>query len=30
MSRPFGARVEADEDLNPLMIKNAFKLDELQ
>jgi len=30
MSRPFGARVEADEDLNPLMIRNAFKLDELQ
>jgi len=30
MSRPFGARVEADEDLNPLLVKNAFKLDELQ
>ena len=30
MSRPFGARVEADEDLNPLLIKNAFKLEELQ
>ena len=29
MSRPFGARVEADEDLNPLMVKNAFKLSEL-
>jgi len=29
MSRPFGARVEADEDLNPLMVKNAFKMDEL-
>lgn len=30
MSRPFGARIEADEDLNPLMIRNAFKLDELR
>jgi len=30
MSRPFGARVEADEDLNPLRVSNAFKLDELQ
>jgi len=30
MSRPFGARVESDEDLNPLLVKNAFKLDELQ
>jgi hypothetical protein len=30
MSRPFGARVEADEDLNPLLVRNAFKLDELQ
>jgi Terminase large subunit, T4likevirus-type, N-terminal len=30
MSRPFGTRVEADEDLNPLMVRNAFKLDELQ
>ena len=29
MSRPFGARVEADEDLNPLLVRNAFKLDEL-
>jgi len=28
--RPFGARVEADEDLNPLRVSNAFKLDELQ
>jgi hypothetical protein len=30
MSRPFGTRVEADEDLNPLLIRNAFKLDALQ
>jgi len=30
MSRPFGARVEADEDLNPLRVSNAFRLDELQ
>jgi len=30
MSRPFGARVEADEDLNPLLVSNAFKLDALQ
>jgi hypothetical protein len=30
MSRPFGARVEADEDLNPLRVSNAFKLDALQ
>jgi hypothetical protein len=30
MSRPFGARVEHDEDVNPLLIRNAFKLDELQ
>jgi hypothetical protein len=30
MSRPFGTRVEADEDLNPLLIKNAFRLDALQ
>jgi hypothetical protein len=29
MSRPFGARVESDEDLNPLRVSNAFKLDEL-
>jgi hypothetical protein len=29
MSRPFGARVEADEDLNPLMVKNAFRMAEL-
>jgi len=29
MSRPFGARVEADEELNPLLVKNAFRLDEL-
>lgn len=29
MSRPFGARVEADEDLNPLLVSNAFRLDEL-
>jgi len=29
MSRPFGARVEADEDLNPLLVKNAFKLESL-
>ena len=30
MSRPFGARVEADEDLNPLLVRNAFRLDALQ
>jgi hypothetical protein len=29
MSRPFGARVEHDEDLNPLLVRNAFKLDSL-
>jgi hypothetical protein len=29
MSRPFGARVEADEDRNPLLARNAFRLDEL-
>ena len=29
MSRPFGARLEASEDLNPLLVANAFKLDEL-
>ena len=29
MSRPFGTRVESDEDLNPLLVKNAFKLDQL-
>jgi len=30
MSRPFGARAESDEDLNPLLVSNAFKLDELR
>ena len=30
MSRPFGARVEDDVDLNPLLVKNAFRLDALQ
>ena len=30
MSRPFGARVEHDEDLNPLLVRNAFRLDALQ
>lgn len=30
MSRPFGARVESDEDANPLLVSNAFKLDSLQ
>jgi len=29
MSRPFGARLEASEDLNPLLVANAFRLDEL-
>ncbi len=29
MSRPFGARVEADEDRNPLLVRNAFRLAEL-
>lgn len=29
MSRPFGARQEDVEDLNPLRVSNAFKLDEL-
>jgi hypothetical protein len=29
MSRPFGARVESDVDLNPLLVRNAFRLDEL-
>jgi hypothetical protein len=29
MSRPFGNRVEDDEDLNPLLVRNAFKLDAL-
>ena len=30
MSRPFGARVEDDVDHNPLLVRNALKLDELQ
>jgi len=30
MSRPFGTRVETEEDLNPLLVRNAFKLDALQ
>ena len=30
MSRPFGASVEDLVDLNPLLVRNAFKLDELQ
>jgi len=29
MSRPFGARLEALEELNPLLVSNAFRLDEL-
>jgi hypothetical protein len=29
MSRPFGTRVEHDEDLNPLLVRNAFRLDAL-
>ena len=29
MSRPFGTRVEFDEDRNPLLVSNAFKLDAL-
>ena len=29
MSRPFGAHIDPAEDLNPLLIRNAFKLDEL-
>ena len=29
MSRPFGARVEEDEDRNPLLARNALRLDEL-
>jgi len=29
MSRPFGSRVEHDEDMNPLLVRNAFKLDSL-
>jgi hypothetical protein len=29
MSRPFGTRVELDEDRNPLLVRNAFKLDAL-
>jgi hypothetical protein len=29
MSRPFGNRVEEEEDRNPLLVKNAFKLDAL-
>ena len=30
MSRPFGSRVEDDEDRNPLLVRNAFRLDELR
>ena len=29
MSRPFGNRLEADEDHNPLLVRNALRLDEL-
>jgi hypothetical protein len=29
MSRPFGNRVEDDEDRNPLLVRNAFRLDAL-
>jgi len=29
MSRPFGNRVEDDEDRNPLLVRNALRLDEL-
>jgi hypothetical protein len=29
MSRPFGNRLEDDEDHNPLLVRNAFKLDAL-
>jgi len=29
MSRPFGNRIEDDEDLNPLLVRNAFRLDSL-
>jgi hypothetical protein len=29
MSRPFGARVEDDVDRNPLLARNALRLDEL-
>jgi hypothetical protein len=29
MSRPFGARLETSEDLDPLRVSNAFRLDEL-
>jgi hypothetical protein len=29
MSRPFGNRVEDDEDRNPLLVRNAFRLDSL-
>lgn len=27
MSRPFGNRIESDEDRNPLLVRNAFKFD---
>jgi hypothetical protein len=30
MSRPFGSRAETTEDMNPLLIRNAFKLDALE
>jgi hypothetical protein len=29
MSRPFGAHIDPAEDRNPLLVRNAFKLDEL-
>ena len=29
MSRPFGAQIDHVEDLNPLLVRNAFKLDQL-
>jgi hypothetical protein len=29
MSRPFGSRIDHLEDMNPLLVSNAFKLDEL-
>ena len=29
MSRPFGARLETVDNLNPLLVRNAFRLDEL-
>lgn len=30
MSRPFGSYLEDPDDLNPLLVRNAFKLDELR